>query len=202
MAPASTAPQSMRARRARPPSGCSAGGWMQPEATPIYGRTGMEARGEDFAELTQQYVAATEARLALILADLPAAPEALATYRSWPTGSGIGPGLGRRGRSERLTLLTPSARPVDHVVRPVWDRAVPRRSTRPVTTRRSRGPVTGFSKTKTVLLTSRKPHSSTCWCGRLGKEVVTQSGCQTRPRRPATADRPTGLGRRRRAART
>ena len=36
---------------------------------------------EDFAELTRQYVAATEARLALIRADLPATPEALATYR-------------------------------------------------------------------------------------------------------------------------
>jgi hypothetical protein len=36
---------------------------------------------EDFAELTQQYVSATEARLALIRADLPATPEALATYR-------------------------------------------------------------------------------------------------------------------------
>jgi hypothetical protein len=36
---------------------------------------------EEFAELTRQYVAATEARLALIRADLPATPEALATYR-------------------------------------------------------------------------------------------------------------------------
>ena len=36
---------------------------------------------EQFAELTQQYVAATEARLALIRADIPATPEALATYR-------------------------------------------------------------------------------------------------------------------------
>ena len=36
---------------------------------------------EEFAELTQQYVAATEARLALIRADIPATPEALATYR-------------------------------------------------------------------------------------------------------------------------
>jgi len=36
---------------------------------------------EDFAALTKQYVAATEARLALIRADLPATPEALATYR-------------------------------------------------------------------------------------------------------------------------
>jgi hypothetical protein len=36
---------------------------------------------EEFAELTKQYVAATEARLALIRADLPATPEALATYR-------------------------------------------------------------------------------------------------------------------------
>jgi hypothetical protein len=36
---------------------------------------------EQFAELTQQYVAATEARLALIRADVPATPEALATYR-------------------------------------------------------------------------------------------------------------------------
>lgn len=36
---------------------------------------------EEFAELTQQYVAATEARLALIRADLPATPEAMATYR-------------------------------------------------------------------------------------------------------------------------
>jgi hypothetical protein len=36
---------------------------------------------EEFAELTKQYVAATEARLALIRADIPATPEALATYR-------------------------------------------------------------------------------------------------------------------------
>lgn len=36
---------------------------------------------EEFAELTEQYVAATEARLALIRADIPATPEALATYR-------------------------------------------------------------------------------------------------------------------------
>ncbi len=36
---------------------------------------------EEFAALTQQYVAATEARLALIRADIPATPEALATYR-------------------------------------------------------------------------------------------------------------------------
>jgi hypothetical protein len=36
---------------------------------------------EEFAELTQQYVAATEARLALIRADIPATPEALAAYR-------------------------------------------------------------------------------------------------------------------------
>jgi hypothetical protein len=36
---------------------------------------------EEFAELTRDYIAATEARLALIRADLPATPEALATYR-------------------------------------------------------------------------------------------------------------------------
>lgn len=36
---------------------------------------------EEFAELTKQYIAATEARLAMIRADLPATPEALATYR-------------------------------------------------------------------------------------------------------------------------
>jgi hypothetical protein len=36
---------------------------------------------EEFAELTTLYVAATEARLSLIKADLPATPEALATYR-------------------------------------------------------------------------------------------------------------------------
>ena len=36
---------------------------------------------EQFEELTRQYVAATEARLALIRADIPATPEALATYR-------------------------------------------------------------------------------------------------------------------------
>jgi hypothetical protein len=36
---------------------------------------------DEFAELTSHYVAATEARLALIKADLPATPEALATYR-------------------------------------------------------------------------------------------------------------------------
>jgi hypothetical protein len=36
---------------------------------------------EEFAQLTEQYVAATEARLALIRADLPATAEALATYR-------------------------------------------------------------------------------------------------------------------------
>lgn len=36
---------------------------------------------EDFAELTKQYLAATDARVALIRADLPATPEALATYR-------------------------------------------------------------------------------------------------------------------------
>lgn len=36
---------------------------------------------EDFAELTKQYLAATDARVALIRADLPATAEALATYR-------------------------------------------------------------------------------------------------------------------------
>ena len=36
---------------------------------------------EEFAELTALYIAATEARLALIKADLPATPEALTTYR-------------------------------------------------------------------------------------------------------------------------
>ena len=36
---------------------------------------------DEFAELTVQYIAATEARLALIKADLPATPAALATYR-------------------------------------------------------------------------------------------------------------------------
>ncbi|MDT0261688.1 hypothetical protein [Jatrophihabitans lederbergiae] len=42
----------------------------------------MDAMTDDqFAELTKDYVAATEARLALIKADLPATPEAVATYR-------------------------------------------------------------------------------------------------------------------------
>lgn len=36
---------------------------------------------DQFAELTKDYVAPTEARLALIKADLPATPEAVATYR-------------------------------------------------------------------------------------------------------------------------
>jgi hypothetical protein len=36
---------------------------------------------EEFAELTTLYIAATEARLALIKADLPATPQALTTYR-------------------------------------------------------------------------------------------------------------------------
>jgi hypothetical protein len=36
---------------------------------------------EEFAQLTQDYVAATEARLALIRADIPATPEALTVYR-------------------------------------------------------------------------------------------------------------------------
>jgi hypothetical protein len=36
---------------------------------------------EEFAELTTLYIAATEARLSLIRAGVPAAPEALATYR-------------------------------------------------------------------------------------------------------------------------
>jgi len=40
----------------------------------------MDAMTDDqFAELTKDYVAATEARLALIKADLPATPEAVAT---------------------------------------------------------------------------------------------------------------------------
>lgn len=36
---------------------------------------------EEFAALTSDYVAATRARLALIEADLPATPAALAAYR-------------------------------------------------------------------------------------------------------------------------
>jgi hypothetical protein len=36
---------------------------------------------EEFAELTVQYIAATEARLALIRSELPTTPEGLATYR-------------------------------------------------------------------------------------------------------------------------
>ncbi|HEX4392931.1 MAG TPA: hypothetical protein VH084_15535 [Mycobacterium sp.] len=36
---------------------------------------------EEFAELTAQYIAATEARLTLIRADLPVTPAALANYR-------------------------------------------------------------------------------------------------------------------------
>ena len=36
---------------------------------------------EEFAQLTQDYIAATEARLALIRADIPATPEARAVYR-------------------------------------------------------------------------------------------------------------------------
>ena len=36
---------------------------------------------EDFAQLTQDYIAATEARLALIRADIPATPGARAVYR-------------------------------------------------------------------------------------------------------------------------
>ncbi len=36
---------------------------------------------EEFQQLTADYIAATEARLALIKADLPATPAALATYR-------------------------------------------------------------------------------------------------------------------------
>jgi hypothetical protein len=36
---------------------------------------------EEFAELTKLYIAATEARLSLIKADLPATPEAMAIYR-------------------------------------------------------------------------------------------------------------------------
>jgi hypothetical protein len=36
---------------------------------------------EEFAELTGLYVVATEARLSMIKAELPATPEALATYR-------------------------------------------------------------------------------------------------------------------------
>jgi hypothetical protein len=36
---------------------------------------------EEFAELTTLYIAATEARLTLIRAGLPATPEAMATYR-------------------------------------------------------------------------------------------------------------------------
>jgi hypothetical protein len=36
---------------------------------------------EEFVELTARYVEATEARLALIKADLPATPEALVVYR-------------------------------------------------------------------------------------------------------------------------
>ncbi|MCW2539542.1 MAG: hypothetical protein JWN95_1267 [Frankiales bacterium] len=47
---------------------------------------------EEFTALTEQYTAATEARLALIKADLPATPEAVATYREladreWELGS-------------------------------------------------------------------------------------------------------------------
>ena len=36
---------------------------------------------EEFAQLTQDYLAATEARVGLIRADIPATPEALAVYR-------------------------------------------------------------------------------------------------------------------------
>jgi hypothetical protein len=36
---------------------------------------------EEFAQLTQDYLAATEARVALIRTDIPATPEALAVYR-------------------------------------------------------------------------------------------------------------------------
>jgi hypothetical protein len=36
---------------------------------------------EEFAQLTQDYIAATEARLALMRADIPATPEARAVYR-------------------------------------------------------------------------------------------------------------------------
>jgi len=36
---------------------------------------------EEFAELTALYIAATEARLALIKGDLPTTPESLTTYR-------------------------------------------------------------------------------------------------------------------------
>jgi hypothetical protein len=36
---------------------------------------------EEFTQLTQDYIAATEARLALMRADIPATPEARAVYR-------------------------------------------------------------------------------------------------------------------------
>jgi hypothetical protein len=36
---------------------------------------------EELAQLTQDYIAATEARLALIRADIPITPEARAVYR-------------------------------------------------------------------------------------------------------------------------
>lgn len=57
---------------------------------------------EEFAELTKQYIAATEARLALIKADLPATPEALATYREladreWELGQAWDAELQRAG---------------------------------------------------------------------------------------------------------
>lgn len=42
---------------------------------------GIDMTDEDFAQLTQDYIAATEARLALIRADIPATPEARAVYR-------------------------------------------------------------------------------------------------------------------------
>ena len=41
----------------------------------------MHMTDEEFAQLTAEYVAATEARLALIKADLPATPAALQAYR-------------------------------------------------------------------------------------------------------------------------
>jgi hypothetical protein len=44
-------------------------------------KEGSTMTDEEFAALTDNYVAATEARLALIKADLPATPAALATYR-------------------------------------------------------------------------------------------------------------------------
>ncbi|MCW2525515.1 MAG: hypothetical protein JWM76_375 [Pseudonocardiales bacterium] len=50
-------------------------------ATVAFRKAEYHMTDEEFSDLTGLYISATEARLALIKADLPMTPEVLATYR-------------------------------------------------------------------------------------------------------------------------